>query len=144
MQLTSALQPKHCCVRNCGCGSGPYLKCWLTRTLVFKVLSSFIVLGDGTYLGFTSLLVGCLSTNERKASCNLQSTLPLRHPLLLFKRTFPSSALTLLWSTQTVLSSVTVKPLFIVTLKLSTTYALTSTDTLAKLYQPWSLPFSYR
>jgi hypothetical protein len=36
---------------------------WLTSTLVLKVFSSVIAVGDGTDLGFTSQLVGWLSVD---------------------------------------------------------------------------------
>jgi len=62
----------NCCVvtalRNCGCGSAPHLKSWLTSTMAFKVFSSFIAFGSGTDFGFTSLLMGMLPVVYGKKS----------------------------------------------------------------------------
>ena len=101
-QLTSKMEDaaNNCCafttLRNCGCGFAPHLKAgrqvyWPSRYFHLSLLLVVVLI----WVSHHCLWESCLLTMERRASCNLQCTLPLRCLVLLLSHRIPFSSLIL-------------------------------------------------
>ena len=104
----------NCCafttLRNCGCGFAPHLKAgrqvyWPSRYFHLSLLLVVVLI----WVSHHCLWESCLLTMERRASCNLQCTLPLMSCAVVE----PQNSILIThttWSTHTLFSSLTVEP----------------------------------